>query len=542
MSENMKELPSELSTSSYCPFPNKSTSMFFIWAHSTNQRIGSLQTLWKILQDSEFKVEDLPPTDQKLRSYSKYFPIAEPIPCQVSKSAKDPRCFWLNSLADICSKAIGNPTLVSKIQTIPEFSATYSEYFHGNKWREMEPFKTPMVVTNKGDSIWVNTFIFNKTLKMVGKVKEIYKKGKEIMMKVFRVYTPSDLPNSRIEILDCEVILSSNEAEWNVTDDLYNIKVLHWQDAMVYPKLYCRYQLLNNSIEPISADALSITNRWKERSNGKRIITLPIVSYYDDFGKSWGGLHCQLAGLCQKERNLEENIHLVSLVPPGITSLEVMRHHVQDIQVLERGVTMWHAGFKEEVFVIGGLYCLIADMPQANIFCNCKKPHADYACRHCTIHRDQQGQFEIPTIYSDQQGQIEMPTIHSDQQGQDEMSTMHSDEQEQSEMPTIHSDQQGQNEIPTARTKKTTLQFLQKVKDGTMKEKEGKGLKNVENPLLELNHFDPHKDIPVELLHAWYLGVVKKSLLFTIHFMISVTDPKQENKFLKTLEIIDLIN
>jgi hypothetical protein len=206
----------------------------------------------------------------------------------------------------------------------------------------------------------------------------------------------------------------------------------------------------NKLIEvPDSEIVVNDTLRKKAAFLGHKVV-VPIVSYYDDFSKGWGDLYCQLAGLQWQYRNLQENIHLVALVPPGITSLEAIQHHVLEIQQLESGIFMWHSVFQEEVLVIDGLYCLLADMPQANMFCNCKKLNADYACHCCAIHRSKQNIVE---------------------------------------------------ETAPARSKEQTKDFIQKVKDGLLMEKDGAGLKVVENALLHVKHFDPHKDIPVELLH-----------------------------------------
>jgi len=94
----------------------------------------------------------------------------------------------------------------------------------------------------------------------------------------------------------------------------------------------------------------------------------------------------QFAGMDLNQRNQEQNIFLLSLSSPDISWKEVISPFVKEIEELENGKFFHHAGLDSEVFVIGGLYCFIADMPQANEICNCKAVgKAAYPCRKCYV-------------------------------------------------------------------------------------------------------------------------------------------------------------
>src|SRR5947209_3249858 len=80
----------------------------------------------------------------------------------------------------------------------------------------------------------------------------------------------------------------------------------------------------------------------KNRANGRQIVVLPLVLYYDKFDKyniqlqlltliSTGGFYLQFAGLPRSERRKVNNIHFLSLSPPNILWSDALLPHVNEI-------------------------------------------------------------------------------------------------------------------------------------------------------------------------------------------------------------------
>lgn len=195
-------------------------------------------------------------------------------------------------------------------------------------------------------------------------------------------------------------------------------------------------------------------------------VSLPIVVYLDDFGNGWGGLYGQVAGLDRNLRNKDENIMMFALMPNNTNTHERIFITTEEMKQLEEGVVMWHAGLQQAVLVVASIYTMIVDMPQANKLASTKAVHSKTPCRKCEQHADKMNEPDISGV-----------------------------------------------------TRRTVQEFHSYGERGKKTEGKSKDYKVDEllvNILLKLKDFDPFKDIPVELLHAWFLGIIKKSLSFTI--------------------------
>jgi len=192
---------------------------------------------------------------------------------------------------------------------------------------------------------------------------------------------------------------------------------------------------------------------------------VPISTYYDDFGAGWGGLMGQLSGVPRKRRNSFEHILLLGLASPETSCHDMMRFHLEDLEILSSGFTVWHASLQQDVFVVGGMLNLIADMPQANDFCNVKAPNARHPCRFCCKDKE---------LFGTQSAIL------------------------QAEM----------------RNREDTIQIM----GGGQTFATTKGvLCNEKNPFFSplYSKVDPHQMTAPELLHFWFLGVSKHGFLST---------------------------
>jgi hypothetical protein len=72
------------------------------------------------------------------------------------------------------------------------FLKSYTEFSHGSKWRELEPFKTPMI-SNSSYDLWVDNYMIF-VLANWGELTAFTKLKKIIKLKVNRVFTKLDIP------------------------------------------------------------------------------------------------------------------------------------------------------------------------------------------------------------------------------------------------------------------------------------------------------------------------------------------------------------
>jgi hypothetical protein len=199
-----------------------------------------------------------------------------------------------------------------------------------------------------------------------------------------------------------------------------------WQDsAEKESNFFCRYTLHKELLLPISSDSLIIDYSMRQRCCGKRIFVVPVVGYYDDFNNNkWGGLYIQLPGLDRVWRNKNGNIRLFSVSPHDITYEEAMEGFVEDVKQLHKGFFIWHAGLKEEVYVTGGLLCLIADMPQVCEFTALRYQVLLLHFHYLTVFRrinwhvaknPMQTVLVDDVLYQQQILVIQLPIIHNEQ-------------------------------------------------------------------------------------------------------------------------------
>lgn len=95
-------IPSDTVSSSndWYPFENYSSAVFFLWTKYTYQTHTAIRSLYKLLQDPKFNLEDLPQNYQKIFDMQNNLPFAQPKEYKVSSDPKDGRKVWMNPIAD----------------------------------------------------------------------------------------------------------------------------------------------------------------------------------------------------------------------------------------------------------------------------------------------------------------------------------------------------------------------------------------------------------------------------------------------------------
>ena len=152
-------------------------------------------------------------------------------------------------------------------------------------------------------------------------------------------------------------------------------------------------------------------NRWKYRNISKRhrlpyeYITLkppphniPILKvfldiYVDDFGTyrnvyhSLGGVYLQFGNMPLSFRKLLKNSFLIGFVLFGTNFNDFIKPVIEEIRHLENGLIM--RTLYGDAWVVGGLGCLTADLPQGNDLAGVKRHGAIHGCRTCNVANNQ---------------------------------------------------------------------------------------------------------------------------------------------------------
>lgn len=76
-----------------------------------------------------------------------------------------------------------------------------------------------------------------------------------------------------------------------------------------------------------------------------------------------------------------KNHFLLGFVPFGGSIKDFIVPILEDIHRLEHGIIMQMGN--EEVWVVGGLGCITADLPQGNDLAGVKRHNANHGCRTC---------------------------------------------------------------------------------------------------------------------------------------------------------------
>lgn len=115
--------------------------------------------------------------------------------------------------------------------------------------------------------------------------------------------------------------------------------------------------------------------------------------YVDDFGTyrnvyhSLGGVYLQFGNMPLTFRKQLKNHFLIGFVPFGANFNDFIKPVLQDIKSLENGIIM--KTLYGDAWVIGGIGCITADLPQGNDLADVKRHGANHGCRTCNIPNNQ---------------------------------------------------------------------------------------------------------------------------------------------------------
>ena len=138
-------------------------------------------------------------------------------------------------------------------------------------------------------------------------------------------------------------------------------------------------------------ESFTEVNAIKVKAKGNPVLILPLIIYSDDLSgnrtKKWNKFDCitfLLAGLSKEMNTDRNNIHLIC-TSNKVTALEMLRPIVDELKILEDGVFLYDAHWKEEVYVIAPVFMLICDNPRASEFLGHMTGNPKKFCHFCLV-------------------------------------------------------------------------------------------------------------------------------------------------------------
>ena len=117
----------------------------------------------------------------------------------------------------------------------------------------------------------------------------------------------------------------------------------------------------------------------------------PLILYTDDTSgnksKQWNkfDLWClKLAGLPNKENSRLHNIHFICC-SNECEVMDMSQPIVEELLLLENGITAYDSYLQEEVLVVAPLMCVLSDNPRHAEIMNHSGPSANLFCRICMV-------------------------------------------------------------------------------------------------------------------------------------------------------------
>jgi hypothetical protein len=169
-----------------------------------------------------------------------------------------------------------------------------------------------------------------------------------------------------------------------IINGLYIKEILYKNNA--------HWKLRNVTFDYMHPCEYSALNPPPTQYNNLRVLKIFIDIYYDDFGTyrnvyhSLGGVYIQLGNMPFDIRKRIRNHFVLGFVPFGGYFEDFIQPFIKDMKQLEKGTLMNVQG--SDCWVIAGLGCVTADLPQGNDLAGVKRHGAVKGCRTCLVAKE----------------------------------------------------------------------------------------------------------------------------------------------------------
>ncbi|PKB96947.1 hypothetical protein RhiirA5_385000 [Rhizophagus irregularis] len=310
------------------------------------------------------------------------------------------------------------------------------EFWHGDLWAESPLFGQEKIAVNRGTfalllyyklisscssfyiSLYLVVFRSNKFVmykengsQRFGRIRSIILVDGELQIKLQRIYTYNELPN----YFHCNARSITSESQLWLVDQyleegsiiIYTYEIIRKVDitivreSNIIDKIFIKEILYKNNghwklrnvnldyMHPCEYSTLALP---PPQYSNFQVLKLFIDLYYDDFGTyrnvyhSLSGVYVQLGNMPFDARKYLHNHFILGFIPFGGHFEDFIRPFIEDMKQLERGTLMNVQG--TDYWVIAGLGCVTADLPQGNDLAGVKRHGALRGCRTCLVAKE----------------------------------------------------------------------------------------------------------------------------------------------------------
>ncbi|GES99006.1 hypothetical protein GLOIN_2v1880882 [Rhizophagus clarus] len=397
-------------------FPNFTSAMIYIWITKHMISTSAYEDLAKILKHPKYRKEDVTTNIRQIRKWRDRLPLAKvrkhDVPLSMHKTpstyASTKKAFTISPLTHL-ERVLNNPLLMSKMYFGPGIIVNEKrEFWHGELWQDSLLFGEDKIKSKNEEYYRAGDFLLyhEQSSTFICRVRGIVideLDNNTLKLKVDTLLSHENLPNCRFN--DNRHTRGNNMELWLVEDAVKLVnpanieqRIVVWLCDMPEPDEYDYY---------IKEIVYYFDGHWKYREIATRhklpceyitlsqsqqdLPTLKIFLdiYIDDFGTyrnvyhSLGGVYLQFGNMPLNLRKQIKNHFLIGFVPFGADFNDFIKPVIQDIKSLENGLIMQTLYGK--AWVIGGIGCITADLPQGNDLAGVKRHGANHGCRTCNV-------------------------------------------------------------------------------------------------------------------------------------------------------------
>ncbi|KAF8150578.1 hypothetical protein B0H34DRAFT_801520 [Crassisporium funariophilum] len=455
--------------------------------------------------------------------------------------------YYTNDLAGLLAQEMANPDVRKHLRFYPEDTGDHlSEAWQAKRWKdELDPsLITPMICTHGQDFYTDEICLLRNGACMP---RRWFQRGGHMFARAWRAH-----PAVNGWIID-----TSQEYEIAAVDLVLacsRLITMYHHHQLPDPKVIIGAK---DSTGGVTAWSRPVENEWRLRSNGHRVLALPLWLYCDD-----------TSGNQSKKWN-KHNSFLFTLADSRVDSFIMLDGIVEQLKTCQKkGIWAWDCVENERVLLIPSILAMLGDNPMQSEFACHIGLRGRKFCRMCHVEGDVEGaegeggagvgnaehDSDASSVASDVSNTAEQGPAKNSKRSTKKSETMAEMVQRvtnfmkigplrrKSETRSVLRSQfidarwvGGNAAFKRSKTLhgiKDTFQafFLNQLFDistkrGRSKQEKEKAMRGVArsfpaeitSPVWRIKDFDPHSDTPVEILHVILLGFVKYFWRDAIH-------------------------
>lgn len=437
----------------YYPFESKVHALLFTLLHIPSTPVSKkfAKFLWFVFQQLGVHVPSL---NSILKCEKLWRPAVIKSRGRASKSI-----YYRINVSEIVQMELANPQVSSLLWKLPPqcTANTLSSVWQAAKWRTSSTFHTPVINANNRH-YWIHDFVHFQNSVLY--ISEFY--VNELGVLLVKAYSCIRLPDQPPHCIFIDFTFHLTIKAHDL-GPIANIQPVGYIELQSFETPTIVWNLERNGYNLLSPHLL------KARSIGRKVVNIPLILFSDETSanqsKKWNLFevwYAKLAGIPWSHSQYS-TVHFIC-GSQTVKPWEMADGILDDLQNgLEKGMITFDAALQEQVLLIGGVLFIKADNPRAAELCSMTGLTSNNFCRCC--HSKPDTVMMINTTRCAEVTKLNLKAV--------------SDKVEEGLSTKAIADFQ----------KATGLKY-----------------RAFPYPPFEFAGFDPHRDIPIEILHTLLLG------------------------------------